>query len=72
MTGDRGVAARSRRLYEVGKAALAARFDSESGLIRAETEVGVYHPTRESVQYARCLLRDSAGADADAALAAEP
>ena len=65
-----GEGERARRLYESGKAALAARFDAGRGLIRAETDLGVFHLTRESLGYARCLLRDSAGGDADAALGA--
>ncbi|MGN6697262.1 MAG: hypothetical protein ACTHMR_03810, partial [Thermomicrobiales bacterium] len=64
-------AAQARQLYEAGKAGMAERFDPERGLMRAETEVGVFHPTRESLSYARCLLHDSAEAgDADSALGA--
>lgn len=68
--GDGGVRERSRRLYADGKAVLAARFDPVRGLIRDETDLGTFHPTRESLGYARCLLHDSAGDDADAALSA--
>jgi hypothetical protein len=63
-------AARSKWLYEAGKAALAARFDPERELIRAETEDGLFYLTRESLKYARYLLRDAAPGDADSALAA--
>jgi hypothetical protein len=62
-------AARARQLYEAGKAGMAERYDAARGLLSAETEVGVFHPTRESLSYARCLLHDSAG-DADGALGA--
>jgi hypothetical protein len=65
-----GEAERAQRLYTAGKAELAARFDPARGLIREETDLGVFHPTRESLVYARCLLRDSQGGDADALLGA--
>ncbi len=63
-------AARSRRLYEAGKGVLAARFDPERALVRAETDEGSFYPTRESLKYARYLLHDAAPDDDDCALAA--
>jgi hypothetical protein len=65
-----GEAARSRWLYEAGKGALAARFDPARELIRAETDEGLFYPTRESLKYARYLLHDAAPPDDDCALAA--
>ena len=63
-------AARSRRLYEAGKRVLAARFDLERELVRAETDEGLFYPTRESLKYARYLLHDATPGDDDCALAA--
>ncbi len=50
--------ARARQLYDEGARILAALWDDETGLVRYETEFGVFHGSRESLAYADVLLRD--------------
>ncbi len=50
---------RAQQLYDEGARILAALWDDEIGLVRYETEFGVFHGSRESLAYAGVLLRDN-------------
>ncbi len=57
-----GRAARVRHLRDAALARFAELYDPARGMIASVTETGTYHPTRESLKYARALLqRNDAG-----------
>lgn len=49
---------RAQQLLDEGARILAALWDDEIGLVRYETEFGVFHGSRESLGYADVLLRE--------------
>jgi hypothetical protein len=65
MSNDEAEAKRARALYEEGARRLADAWDEADGLIRHQTEFGVFHDARGSLAYADVLLREG-GDDAAA------
>lgn len=67
MTAHEGRDGRIRHLRDAALTRYTDLYDPARGMVASVTETGTYHPTRESLKYARVLLQRNDAGDADRA-----